>query len=106
LSNQVENLLRLRGIQYFKSRSDRKTTRPKGEPDFIFAVMVQDFDKNALQIRSWPLACAWELKTGGNQLSEEQRAMFKRLNAHPNAWKCCVIRSVQDALEELKRLGM
>jgi hypothetical protein len=106
LSNQVENLLRLRGIQYFKSRSDKRTTRPKGEPDFLMSVWVKSVDKRTQTTGSWPVAIGFELKVGGRALSDEQQAMIQRMTTPPNAWKIYVIRSVQDAFDALKQLGL
>ena len=106
LHKAVANLLRLRGIEFFESRMDRKTTRPKGEPDFLFCVLVKDFDKEKLVVRYWPVAVAFELKVAGRPLSEAQQAMFKRMTTPPNAWKCVVIRSVLEAVVELRRLGL
>ena len=90
LHKAVGNLLRLRGIEFFESRMDRKTTRRKGEPDFLFALERA--------------AVAWELKLPGRQLDPEQEKMFQKMSAKPNGWICRIIHSVDEALSELKRL--
>lgn len=109
LHKQVANLLRLRGIEFFDSRMDKRTSRPVGEPDFVFAVWIEATraDKNQLAVLDrWPAACGWELKLPGKNLDPDQAAMFEKLTKHPNAWICRVIRSVDEALAELKKLGL
>jgi hypothetical protein len=106
LHHQIEGLLRLKGIVFFASRTDKRTTRPLGEPDFLFSVIVTEVDKNAQATFSWPIACAWELKVGNNTLSLEQEKMLDAMQTAPNGWCCRIIRSVEEAVEELKRLGL
>ena len=109
LHNQINNLLRLRGIVFFSSRMDKRTTRPKGEPDYIFGVWTRfgkiKTDPVALRAQG-PMPCAWEVKLPGKNLDPEQVEMFKRLSDWPNAFCCRVIRSVDDALRELKAMGL
>jgi hypothetical protein len=102
LHKAVANVLRLRGIEFFDSRMDRKTTRPKGEPDFLFSVWIESNYEHLSCVN----ACAWELKLPGRQLDPDQVKMFERMKAAPNSWQCCVVSSVDQALEELKRLGL
>jgi hypothetical protein len=92
LHKSVGNVLRLRGIEYVESRMDRRTTQRRGVPDFLFAVSTA--------------AVAWELKLPGKKLDPEQQAMFARMTTAPNGWRCCVITSVDQALGELRKLGL
>ena len=106
LHRGIENLLRLRNIVFFHSRTDKRTTRPVGEPDFLFSVIiVADSDKTHQQRLSWPISCAWEIKLPGKRLDPEQEKMFASMTARPNSWCCRVIHSVQEALDELRKLG-
>lgn len=104
----VENILRQRSIEFIHSRMDRKTTQKKGVPDFIFAVMLSMAVKNPpyIEHHTSPIACAWELKLPGRMLDPDQVSMLERLTKPPNAWCCRVIHSVDEALAELKRLGL
>jgi hypothetical protein len=109
LHKAIANLLRLRGIEFFESRMDRKTTQAVGVPDFVFAVSAKLPPTKSMlldAVIAAPLACGWEVKIAGRPLSESQQAMFRKLTTPPNAWCCRVIRSVDDALAELKRLGL
>lgn len=106
LHGQVANLLRLRGIQFFDSRMDKKTNRPRAEPDFLFCLSFKpEADNTTGSLLTWAIGCAWELKIGNKPLSREQELMFQKMSVAPNGWRCCVVRSVDDALRELKQLG-
>ncbi len=102
LHKQIGNLLRLRGIVFFESRMDKKTTRKKGEPDFLFSVAIL----NGPPTNTIAVPCAWECKTGSGQLSDDQKAVAVKLTTFPNHWRFVVIRSVDEALAELKRMGL
>ncbi len=104
LHRQIENLLRLKDIVFFSSRMDRRTTTQVGMPDFIFATICSSTVKATLDFATFALPCAWELKVAGRPLEPEQVKMFERMRK--NGWACRVIRSVDDALAELKRLGL
>jgi hypothetical protein len=106
LHRQIENLLRIRNVQFFSSRMDRRTTTQVGTPDILFCVLVWVFDKLTQSTFQMPQAHAWELKIGGRALDPEQVKMFEQMTAKPNGWTCRTIRSVDDALAELKRLGL
>lgn len=92
LHRAVGTLLRLCGIEYVESRMDKRTTQRRGVPDILFAVPQG--------------AVAWELKLPGKKLDPEQQAMFVRMTTRPNGWQCRVIHSVDEALAELRRLGL
>ena len=96
LQDQIANLLSLKGIVAIRSRMDRKTSNQVGTPDFLFSVEHG--------LRSVP--CAWECKLPGKKLSPEQQKMAVEMLAPPNAWVYKVITSVDEALMELKRLGL
>jgi hypothetical protein len=55
-------------------------------------------------LRSIP--CGWEIKLPGNKLDPEQTKVMIRMMEPPNAWVYKVITSVDEALMELKKLGI
>ena len=109
LHKYIRGLLELRGIEFIESRMDKRTTQKRGVPDFLFTVAfhpVPEMKDGAVVMSWWPIACAWELKLPGRVLDPDQKAMFERLSTRPNCWCCRVIRSVDEALAELKKLGL
>lgn len=107
LHHDIENLLRLKNVCYFHSRTDRKTTRPKGEPDFLLSVLMQKLTKSdPTNVVPVTVAIALEVKLPGKKLSPEQEEMFRRMTAFPNGWMCRVVHSVDDVLAILKDLGV
>jgi hypothetical protein len=85
-----------RGVVVIYSRTDRKATTPLGTPDLLFAVRTS----------AGVFACAWELKVGENDRSPDQVTMAGALTKHPNAWRYALIRSVDEALAELRAIGL
>ena len=107
LHAQIRNLLNLKGIVFFESRMDRKTTQPKGTPDFIFSVLLERPEKHdPTSNLCVPLPVAWEIKVGNLKLRPEQETMLRNMQRRPNAWNCKVIRSLQEAADELKAMGI
>jgi hypothetical protein len=107
LHRQIENLLRLKNVVFFHSRIDKKTTRPKGEPDFLFSVFLDKPNKvDPLNVTLIPVPVAWEVKVGNLKLRPEQEEMLRRMQTPPNSWRVKVIRSLQEAADELKALGV
>jgi hypothetical protein len=105
LQNQIVNLLRLKGIEPLWHRTDKKSAATIGWPDITFAVcLAPNNDKRYMVYDSVP--CAWEVKFGKGSLSIAQQQMHVRLSTPPNAWRIRVIKSVDEALEELKKLGL
>lgn len=98
LQNQIVGLLRLRGIEPIVSRFGKRTTNNIGTPDIIFAVRVNIHDEGH--------ACAWEIKLPDGKPSREQEQMAVRLLTPPNAWRYKIIRSVDEALETLRAIGV
>jgi hypothetical protein len=96
LQNQIDNLLRLKGIVAIRSRMDKKTSTNVGTPDFLFAIDVQKVE----------VPIALEAKLGNERLSEEQSKMRTDMETPPNAWHYHVVRSVDDALAVLRRYGI
>ena len=96
LQVQILNLLRLNGIEPLWFRTDKKTTATVGWPDFTFAVEQG--------LKSVPIV--WEIKLPGGHLSPDQQRMMHRLTDPPNAWVYRVITSVDEALNELRKLGL
>jgi hypothetical protein len=107
LHKQIANLLRLRGIEFFSSRMDKRTTTQVGMPDFLFSIKYRpSYDDTTASLLNWPVACAWELKLPGKKLDPEQQAMFERMSTGTNGWQCSVITSVDEALAELRKLNL
>lgn len=106
LHREIGNLLRLKGVFFVESRMDRKTTTQVGVPDFLFSVLVWIEDKLTQTTIEIPQAQAWELKVNGRPLDPEQQKAFETMSAKPNGWSCRVIRSVDQALEELRKIGL
>lgn len=103
LQKQILALLRLHGIEPLCPTFGKKTRMAVGWPDITFSVCKRiSNDKLNLE---FIYACAWELKHNG-ELSVEQKKMHVRLSTPPNAWKIKIIRNVQEAVEELRKLGI
>lgn len=96
LQARIVNVLRLRGIEPLWHRTDRKSTATVGWPDITFCVEHG--------LRSIPIV--WEIKLPGKKLSLEQTRMMIKLMDPPNAWVYKIITSVDEALMELKKLGV
>lgn len=91
LQKQIVGLLRLRGIEPIVSHFGKKTRNNLGTPDIIFA--------------AFGIPCAWELKmpkTG--RTSDGQTDMAVRLSTPPNSWRHRIIKSVDEAIAELKEI--
>lgn len=103
LHRSICKLLDLKRIVYIHSRTDKPTTQAKGVPDFLFAVC---YDINHPLGEMVTSAVAWEVKTDKGKLSEEQIAMHWKMQKQPNAWNVKVIRSLDEAIQELENLGV
>lgn len=97
LQSQIAKLLDSLGIVYIRSRTDKRSTNNPGTPDFIFAVTVHTHEE---------FSCAWEIKLPKGKLRPEQEKMRERMTTRPNAWRFAVITSVDDAICELKAIGL
>lgn len=107
LHAQINNLLRLKGIVYFEQRMDKKSRGIKGWPDYVFAVLLNKPNKaDPTNVTMVPIPCGWEIKSGNSKLRPEQEELLRRLQAPPNAWRIRVIRSLQEAADELIALGV
>jgi hypothetical protein len=107
LHAQIKNLLNLKGVVYLEQRMDKKSRGVKGWPDFTFAVLLNKPSKaDPVNVTMVPVPCGWECKVGNSKLRPEQEELLRRLQAPPNAWRCRVIRSLQEAADELKELGI
>lgn len=106
LQGLIVNLLRLKGIEVCWHRTDKKSAATIGWPDITFsvatyaAVPTQPYDLATIT------ACAWEVKHGPGGLSDDQKKMALRLQSPPNFWRWREIRSVDQALAELKEMGI
>ena len=97
LQSQIAKLLDRLGIVYIKSRTDKRATNTPGTPDFIFAV-----EAGLYRI----FACAWEIKLPNKKLRADQEKMRERMTTSPNAWRYAVITSLDEAIAELKAMGL
>lgn len=105
LQKQIAQLLGLHGIAYCWHRTDRRSHATIGWPDFTFCV-EGEYDCSSEGYNITPTyACAWEIKFGDGELSIEQKQMAVRLQSPPNNWRWRVIRSLDEAIEELKQMG-
>jgi hypothetical protein len=102
LQTLIVNLLRLRGIEPLWHRTDRTSAATIGWPDITFAVMRPPNIGWANTLS----ACLWEVKLPGQPLSPEQEKMIGVLRTPPNAWRISIIHSVDEALEDLRILGL
>lgn len=106
LQTMIVNLLRLKGIEPLWHRTDKKSAATIGWPDITFGTFAYcESEPDGLK-PFISLPCAWEVKFGKGELSTEQQQMHVRLSTPPNAWRIKVIRSVDEALAELKELGL
>lgn len=100
LQRSIVGLLRLKGIEPIVSRMDRRTSNNVGTPDILFAV------GGFFNGRSYDFACAWEIKMPKGELSDQQKAIGCKMIQPPNAWCHRVIRSVDQALADLRAMGI
>jgi hypothetical protein len=108
LQKQIVGLLRLKGIEVNVSRMDKRKTDAVGWPDLTFAVERR---RELLTVPGKIVidgvsACAWEIKMPQGRLTPEQEKMATALSRPPNLWRHRVIRSVDQALAELKEMGL
>lgn len=99
LQSDIHKLLERLGIVVIRSRFDKKSTTAPGTPDFLFSIRWK-----GLTVCTYP--CAWEIKMPKKKLRPEQNKMRERMETSPNAWRYCVITSVDAAISELKLMGM
>lgn len=98
LQKAIISLLRLKGFEPIVSRMDKRTSNNIGTPDILFVTLDL--------LRASIVACAWEVKLPGEQLREEQERMMVRLITPPNFWSYSLIHSVDEAIAELKDMGI
>lgn len=107
LHAQIRNLLNLKGIVYSENRMDKRSSTTVGWPDFTACVLLNKPNKvDPLNVTYVPVPLAWEIKVGNAKLRPEQEEMLRRMQAPPNGWRVKVIRSLQEAADELKSLGV
>lgn len=103
LQKQIVALLRLKGIEVNVSAMHKRTTHRVGWPDLTFAVRV----KAGTESSHWTsYACAWEVKMPQGKLTPEQEKIATALSRPPNHWRHRVIRNVDQALAELREMGI
>ena len=103
LQRSIVGLLRLKGIEPLVPAFGKKTRIAEGWPDITFAVQSERGPARF----GWPIfACAWEIKMPQGRLTPEQENMVTALSRPPNHWRHRVIRSVDQAIAELKEMGI
>lgn len=105
LQDQVIGLLRRNGVEPIINRFGKKTTTNLGCPDVLFAVMSVHLAFQHIPIKV-AHAIGFEFKVGTNKQSDDQIEMEKRMTTKPNAWEYVIIRSYQDALDFLRKVGI
>lgn len=108
LQTQLIEFLRLRGVEdVLCPRMDKKSTINAGWPDLTFVIHAERVlpcnPKRRVYVVTAPTPCAWEVKLPGRKPTPEQAATHDRLRKA--GWQVAVITSVQDAQQELARLG-
>lgn len=107
LQIQIVSFLRVNGIESIYQRTDKRTRTKRGTPDIMFAARARGVTHQGTSCEPYAvIACAWELKVEDNDQSKEQIAMQKTLTTPPNGWIYRVIRSLDEAIAELRRLGV
>lgn len=100
LQRTIVSLLRLKGIEPLWHRTDKRSHATIGWPDITFSTVHR--------VDGWDDFCpqAWEVKFEDGELSVEQQQMMIRLQSPPNGWRVRVIRSVNEAIEQLREVGI
>jgi hypothetical protein len=107
LHAHIRNLLNYKGIVFLEQRMDKRSRGVKGWPDFTMAVLLQKPSKSdPTNVTCVPIPMAWECKVGDSKLRPEQEEMLRRMQTEPNGWRIKIIRSLQEAADELKALGI
>jgi hypothetical protein len=113
LQGQIVGILRLRSIEPLWHRTDKKSAATVGWPDLTFTVYaladqrLSDGHVSDRLPKAWQVfPCLWEVKLPGKKLSKAQERMRALLTHPPNCWRYRVIHSVDEALAELKELGI
>jgi len=88
LQNQIADLLRLRGIWFDQDAMHKRRTGTKSTPDFIFCLNGK--------------FVAWEVKFGNGKLDPGQEHVRTLILTQRGEW--CLIKSVEQARDELKRI--
>lgn len=108
LQKLVVAYLRQKGIEPIVSRMDRRTSNNRGTPDILFAVATSK--DTGVFVEHFHYACAWEVKHESANLKradqDHQRQLQVRLSSPPNGWRVRVIQSLDEAIAELKEMGL
>ena len=83
---------------------DKRKTDRVGWPDVTFSVNGK-WEGEPTRWYKPTYACAWEIKKDG-KLSDAQEKMLVRLASPPNGWTVRVIRSLDQAIAELRSMGI
>lgn len=103
LQKQIVNYLRLHGIEPLWFRTDKRTTANLGWPDITFSVEVESPETYRSPVT---IPCVWEIKFEKGRLSKQQDDLSKKLITYPNGWRYRIITSLDEAIMELRELGI
>jgi hypothetical protein len=96
LQNDIAGLLRRRGIWFIWHGLHKKSTATAGTPDFVFAT----------RFGVLTVASGWECKLPGENLSPDQATARRDMTRGFNAWRYRIIHTYDEALDELRELGL
>lgn len=94
IQKHIANYLRLKGIWFAQSRTDKKTTTALGQPDFIASCWLMSGNKLI------PRPIAFEVKYQNGKLSDIQEKVKNHMELC--GWEVFVVRSLQEVIEILK----
>ncbi len=95
------------GLGRFDSEIDAAKAYDKAANEAYGPFAALNFPSDFVGIRHVStIACAWEVKHGTGELSKEQLQMSIRLQSAPNHWRWREIRSVDQAIAELREMGI
>ena len=99
LHEKIEQELIRRRWYYVRSRMDKKSTQPKGVPDFIIASPAKEYNPNQYPFTFWI-----EVKRKGSKLTKEQNITRHVLLALGHKWvRRLQLRRISEFHWQLKR---
>jgi len=96
IHNDIDQWLNSKDVIFQHERMDRKTRGRKGWPDFTFCWSHLRLDLEWIH----PIGC--EVKRPGCSPTREQVEIHERMRR--NGWTVLVVQSLQELIEELKKL--
>jgi len=106
IHRQIGQWLRSKDIVFQHERMDGKTRGTVGWPDFTFVwkketlIRIQLSEFNLSQVENLPIGC--EVKRPGEKPTVDQKQVHDWMRQ--NGWTVLVVHSLQELIEELKKL--